>query len=894
MDVFIYGESNSVEWEVEDFPGISIHFVDSSEKLLAALKEGGGKLVFLDFDYNTQEAAKLDQEIASTTEAIRVVFAADAKILKKYQKSKNAAHGYMQKPLTKEVVEELVRDFFPDEVGGGVEKMVEREVSYDTTESISSIIKIPESATESLLGELTDDIEPAMVGEARAQEGEPDDEVREDALEDEHTVILDEATGELKLDAVENSSEADEKGGSDVKIAIDDTTGEIRASTKDDLLKSEGTEPGEDEISLDGDMGEVAAPAATATATATTADEAEEDDLDLELGEDEISLGGDRGEAPAPAATATATATTADEAEEDDLDLELGEDEISLGGDRGEAPAPAATATATATTADEAEEDDLDLELGEDEISLGGDREEAQAALANKPEEDSLGFKVLEPSKDTEEKNKDKIVTDEITGEHLAKVVEDDEAEGEETAAAAAEPVEETAAAAAEPVEETAAAAAEPVEETAAAAAEFSGEEISLDDEDGVEETAAAAAEEDSSKDEISLDDEDGVEETAAAAGVESESKDKIIVDEVTGAIRSSTGEHLAKVVEEDNEINLEDEAEETAAAAEPVEETAAAAGPGGDEIGLEDEAEETAAAAGPGGDEIGLEDEAEETAAAAELVEETAAVAIAERSDTGERTVAELLSTDSIVADAEKGEETEDLSAVPPEIGEEETATVNMDKVESESQDVPSLDASQSLHYQGLIRELREEREQLLREIRDLKTASQVFERDYLGIKAELEDAKIGLSIAHKRHSDEIEELKYQKSLAEDKNLFAQEKMRKLQKEFGQLENKIRFDFSHVKERERELQSRLEIMEMDSEAQLTSRDKKILELKKKIDQLEFNMENAAMREKKFQDDKSKVEEKMNRIMKNLRCSIELFDEESIEGKGAVSRKKAG
>ena len=230
------------------------------------------------------------------------------------------------------------------------------------------------------------------------------------------------------------------------------------------------------------------------------------------------------------------------------------------------------------------------------------------------------------------------------------------------------------------------------------------------------------------------------------------------------------------------------------------------------------------------------------------------------------------------------------------PEIGEEATLTVNMEKFEDNSEhkdrDLGRSDHSQALHHQGLIRQLREEREELLREIRELKTADKAFERDYLGLKAELEDANIGLGIAQKRHVDEIEEIKYQKSLAEEKNLFAQEKMRKLQKEYNQLEEKVRFDFNNVKERERALQSRLEIMEMDSEAQLTSRDKKILELKKKIDQLEFNMENAAIREKKFQDEKNKVEDKMNRIMKNLRCSMELFDEEIVEGKRATDRKK--
>ena len=40
----------------------------------------------------------------------------------------------------------------------------------------------------------------------------------------------------------------------------------------------------------------------------------------------------------------------------------------------------------------------------------------------------------------------------------------------------------------------------------------------------------------------------------------------------------------------------------------------------------------------------------------------------------------------------------------------------------------------------------------------------------------------------------------------------------------------------------------------VDSENQIQSREKKILELKRKIDALEFNMENAAIKEEKSRE----------------------------------------
>jgi hypothetical protein len=49
--------------------------------------------------------------------------------------------------------------------------------------------------------------------------------------------------------------------------------------------------------------------------------------------------------------------------------------------------------------------------------------------------------------------------------------------------------------------------------------------------------------------------------------------------------------------------------------------------------------------------------------------------------------------------------------------------------------------------------------------------------------------------------------------------------------------------DVRRIRVREKELENQLEILKKDSTALLVARDEKILELKRKIDLLEFNME---------------------------------------------------
>ena len=192
-------------------------------------------------------------------------------------------------------------------------------------------------------------------------------------------------------------------------------------------------------------------------------------------------------------------------------------------------------------------------------------------------------------------------------------------------------------------------------------------------------------------------------------------------------------------------------------------------------------------------------------------------------------------------------------------------------------------------MRLQATIRQLREERDGLLKDISDLKTEKKLQDQENLGLKAELDEVKIELTIMKKRHQDEIEEMNYRTRLSDEKKAIAEEKSRQMQKEFDRLSQKVRIDFNQVKQREKELESQLELVSMDSESQVRSRDMKILELKRKIDQLEFNMENSAIKESKAREDKVKIEEKLAKIMKTLRGSIQVLeddlelDEELIE-----------
>ena len=160
--------------------------------------------------------------------------------------------------------------------------------------------------------------------------------------------------------------------------------------------------------------------------------------------------------------------------------------------------------------------------------------------------------------------------------------------------------------------------------------------------------------------------------------------------------------------------------------------------------------------------------------------------------------------------------------------------------------------DESDMLRLQSTIRQLREEQKHLKEEVKKAKNKEKVLEENNLAIQAELDEIKIENTILKKRHSDQIGELNNKMRVSEDKRFIMEKKMKNYQKEFEKMDQKVRIDFSQVKQKEKELENQLELTSMDSEAQISSRDSKIIELKRKIDMLEFNIENISIKEKKI------------------------------------------
>lgn len=189
-------------------------------------------------------------------------------------------------------------------------------------------------------------------------------------------------------------------------------------------------------------------------------------------------------------------------------------------------------------------------------------------------------------------------------------------------------------------------------------------------------------------------------------------------------------------------------------------------------------------------------------------------------------------------------------------------------------------VDESELTRMQSIIKQLREEREKFIGKIDGLNTENQILGQENLTLKSELEETRCELEIIRKRRVEEMDEAKFQLRLSEDKAAVNEEKAKNLEKEFEKLQIRFREEVNKVRQREKELENQLELVSLDSENQVNARDNVILTLKRKIDSLEFNMENAEIKGNQSREDKVRLEEKLSKIMRTLRGSIKLLEDD--------------
>lgn len=192
----------------------------------------------------------------------------------------------------------------------------------------------------------------------------------------------------------------------------------------------------------------------------------------------------------------------------------------------------------------------------------------------------------------------------------------------------------------------------------------------------------------------------------------------------------------------------------------------------------------------------------------------------------------------------------------------------------------------------QATISNLRSDREELLAKIQKLEEDKVLQGRQTLSLRAELDEKKIELTIIRKKLNEEISDLKDRLKLFDEKRLIMEEKNRILAQELDKAAQKNKIDVKKVQMRERELEQKLELLKADAETQIRNRDLKILELKRKIDAMEFDMESISMQEKRSVESRFELEDKLEKAIKTLRSAITVLEDETDRTNALDALKK--
>jgi hypothetical protein len=192
----------------------------------------------------------------------------------------------------------------------------------------------------------------------------------------------------------------------------------------------------------------------------------------------------------------------------------------------------------------------------------------------------------------------------------------------------------------------------------------------------------------------------------------------------------------------------------------------------------------------------------------------------------------------------------------------------------------------------QATISNLRQDREELLTKIQKIEEEKMLFSRQNLSLRAELDEKKIELTIVRKKLNEDISELKDRLRIQDEKKLIQEERFKQLKSELDKVDQKNKLDLRKVQMRERELEQKLELLKSDAETQIRNRDLKILELKRKIDTMEFDMESISTQEKRSVESRFELEDKLDKAIKTLRSAISVLEEESDQNSALEALKK--
>jgi CheY-like chemotaxis protein/predicted nucleic acid-binding Zn-ribbon protein len=133
----------------------------------------------------------------------------------------------------------------------------------------------------------------------------------------------------------------------------------------------------------------------------------------------------------------------------------------------------------------------------------------------------------------------------------------------------------------------------------------------------------------------------------------------------------------------------------------------------------------------------------------------------------------------------------------------------------------------------------------------------------------------------AGKSKDSELEQIRFDLKSKIDRIKFLEDQLNASALQHEKLRERVRQDIRKIRAREKELENKLEILKKDSETLIAGREAKILELKRKIDLLEFNYDTLQDQNETEKQQVANAHEKIAKVVKVLKLAIGIIEGES-------------
>ena len=190
-----------------------------------------------------------------------------------------------------------------------------------------------------------------------------------------------------------------------------------------------------------------------------------------------------------------------------------------------------------------------------------------------------------------------------------------------------------------------------------------------------------------------------------------------------------------------------------------------------------------------------------------------------------------------------------------------------NMEKAPSSPLQMHLIQSESLKIAQEKVSELEEEILSLREKNESLVSAGEVFQKNNESLKLKLDELKSSLN-------DEKRSFEEEKEILLSALEKAREELEKLANKKQELEKRISSSFQGIRQRENSLEGRIEILKMENTVMHKEKDKKILELRKDIQKLKYNLEDSHKKNRELQVLTSKLKESSRRAISALRATI--------------------